>query len=121
MTRRYLIIPLSFFLILLLIKPVYADDDEPDINLLNLPTQLASHWGISTFAAGLFLSGLLIFPFMLALAMLGSRKITGLILLITSFIFMGFCISIGWLPYWIMLLLSLLIAAIYYDKIKQMI
>jgi len=104
-----------FFLALTLIIPVYADD-EPDINLVNLPEQLGDAWGISSFAAGLFMSTVLLFAFLLPLVV--WRK-TGLITLIVGFSIMGFCIAIGWLPYWIMLLISLLIASMYASKIKR--
>ena len=104
-----------FFLVLTLITPVYADD-EPDINLVNLPEQLGDAWGISSFAAGLFMSTVLLFAFLLPLVV--WRK-TGLITLIVGFSIMGFCIAIGWLPYWIMLLISLLIASMYASKIKR--
>ena len=112
---RY-ILPLSLFLVLTLIIPVYADD-EPDINLINLPEQLGDAWGISSFAAGLFLSMILFFAFLFPLVI--WRK-SGLITLIVGFSIMGFCIAIGWLPYWIMLLISLLIAALYASTIRKM-
>lgn len=111
---RILSLPL-FFLVLTLIIPVYADD-EPDINLVNLPEQLGDAWGISGFAAGLFMSTIVFFAFLLPLVV--WRK-SGLITLIVGFSIMGFCIAIGWLPYWIMLLISLLIAAMYASTIKK--
>ena len=108
-------LPLLCFLVLtLFIIPVLAQ--EEDVNLVNFPTQLAAHWGISTFAAGLFLSSLLavafLFPFML-------WKKSGLMIVMVGFSVMGFCIAIGWLPYWIMLMLSLLIASMFAGKITK--
>ena len=116
MKNRYILSLSLFFLVLTLIIPVYADD-EPDINLVNLPEQLGDAWGISSFAAGLFMSTIVLFAFLLPLVV--WRK-TGLITLIVGFSIMGFCIAIGWLPYWIMLLIFLLTAALYASTIKKM-
>lgn len=116
MKTRYILSLSLFFLLLTLIIPVYADD-EPDVNLVNLPEQLGDAWGISSFAAGLFMSTIMFFAFLLPLVV--WRK-SGLITLIVGFSIMGFCIAIGWLPYWIMLLISLLIAALYTSTIKKM-
>ncbi|MDH5765037.1 MAG: DUF2341 domain-containing protein [Gammaproteobacteria bacterium] len=91
----------------------------PDVNLVELPVQLAEHWGISSFAAGIFMSGLLSFGFLLALLLI-PKKPSILATMIVGFCVLGFCIAIGWLPYWIMLLISLLIAAIYASTIKKM-
>ena len=114
---RYILSLSLFFLVLTLIIPVYAEDDEPDVNLLNLPEQLGNAWGISTFAAGIFMSTIMFFTFLFPLII--WRK-SGLIVLIVGFGIMGFCIAVGWLPYWIMLLISLLIAAMYASTIKKM-
>ena len=113
---RYILSLSLFFLLVTLIIPVYADD-EPEVNLVNLPEQLGDAWGISPFAAGLFMSTIVFFAFLFPLII--WRK-SGLIVLIVGFSTMGFCIAIGWLPYWIMLLISLLIAALYASTIKKM-
>lgn len=117
MKNRY-ILPISlFFLASILIVPVLADD-EPDINITNLPGQLASAWGISEFAAGIFISTILFFAFLFPLIIWSK---VGLITLIVGFSIMGFCIAVGWLPYWIMILVSFLIAAMYAGRIKKMV
>lgn len=113
--KALLYLPL-FFLVLTLIIPVYAED-EPDVNIVNLPAQLADAWGISTFAAGLFMSTIVFFAFLLPLII--WRK-TGLITLVVGFSIMGFCIAIGWLPFWITILVGLLIIAMYGSQIKKM-
>lgn len=113
--KPLLSLSLLFFVCLSLIIPVYAED-EPDINLVNLPEQLASAWGITEFAAGLFMSTLLCLAFLFPIAM---WKRTSFAPLIVGFGVMSFCIAIGWLPYWLMLLISLLIASVYASKIKR--
>lgn len=108
-------LPLFFLLSLSLIIPVYADDD-PDINLTNLPEQLSDAWGITEFAAGLFMSTLLCLTFLFPIAM---WKKTSFAPLIVGFGVMSFCIAIGWLPYWILLVITLLVASMYASKIKR--
>lgn len=94
------------------------ENGEPDVNLTLLPSQLASAWGIDVLAAGLFMSTLLIFAFLMPIMI--SKK-SGLILLIVGFTLASFCIAVGWLPLWIMLLVTFLVAAIYASRIKEMI
>ena len=84
-------LPLLFFVCLSLILPVYADD-EPDINITNLPEQLASAWGITEFAAGIFMSTLLALTFLFPIAI---WKRTSFAPLIVGFGVMAFCIAIG--------------------------
>ena len=106
-------LPLLFFVCTLII-PVYAD--EPDINIMNLPEQLASAWGITEFAAGLFMTTLLCLAFLFPIAI---WKKTAFAPLIVGFGVMGFCVAIAWFPVWLMLLLCLLIASMYASKIKR--
>jgi len=117
MRRRKLPLFLCVILILFLsISPIYAEDDE-DINLLNLDNQLATHWGISAFAAGLFLTTLLSFAFLMPFIVF---KKGGIMILIVGIGVMGFCIAIGWLSEWVLLLVALLIAGLYSTVIKKM-
>ena len=104
-----------FFLIFTLISPVFAEDD-PDINIMNLPEQLPSAWGITEFAAGIFMSTLLCLAFLFPIAMWKKTSFTPLIVGLGV---MSFCIAIGWLPYWILLAITLLIATLYASKIKR--
>ena len=112
-------IPLFLCVILILIlsiSPAYADDDE-DINLMNLDNQLATHWGISEFAAGLFLTTLLTFGFLMPFIVF---KKGGIMIVVVGIAVMGFCIAIGWLSEWVLLLVALLIAGLYATTIKKM-
>lgn len=113
--NRILSLPLFFLLCFSLTIPVYAEE-EPDINITNLPEQLASAWGITEFAAGLFMSTLLCLAFLFPIAI---WKKTTFAPLIVGLGVMGFCIAIGWMPYWILLVISLLIASMYASKIKK--
>jgi len=112
-------IPLFFLLVLILTlstSPVYADED-PDINLLNLDDQLAEAWGIPTFAAGLFLTTLLSFAFLMPFIVF--RK-GGIMIVIVGIAVMGFCIAVGWLSEWVLLMVALLIAGLYASTFKKM-
>lgn len=115
MKPSFLSIPLFFLICFSLIIPVYADD--PDINIMNLPAQLASAWGITEFAAGLFMSTLLCLAFLFTIAI---WKKTAFAPLIVGIGVMGFCIAIGWLPYWILIAVVMLIAAMSASRIKRM-
>lgn len=106
---------LFFFVLIFLILPAYAQDE--DINLINLPSQLAEHWGITPFASGLFLSSMLGFAFLIPTMILIKRNSIGIVII--GFSVMSFCIAVGWLPYWILLLLCLLIASMYASKISK--
>lgn len=116
MKLSLLSISLFFLISTILVSPVFAED-EPDINIMNLPEQLASAWGITEFAAGLFMSTLLCLAFLFPIAMWKRTSFAPLIIGLGT---MSFCIAIGWLPYWIILLVSLMIAAMYASKIKRM-
>jgi hypothetical protein len=47
-------------------------------------------------------------------------KVKGLILLFIGFGYLGFVVAIAWMPYWIMIMVSLLVAFLYAGKFKGM-
>jgi len=117
MLRRFASISPFFMLLLAFtIGCVYAEE-EPDVNVMDLPGNLAAHLGVSVFVAEVILSSLFLFSVGLTLSVLKAK---GLLILIVTFPLMGVLIAIGWLPFWILLLLSLLVAFMYADKIKKM-
>lgn len=93
------------------------EEEEDAITLQNVPLRLGEKWGISTFAAGLFTSTILMFAFLFPLVIWEK---SGIIVLVVAFSVMGFLVAIGWLPYWIMLMVSLFVVAMYSHKIKEM-
>lgn len=91
--------------------------DEESVTIYNVPVVLGNKLGISTFAGGLLMSTVVLFAFLFPLVL--WRK-SGLIVLVVSFSVMGFMIAIEWLPYWIVLIVGLLVTVMYFDKIKKM-
>lgn len=90
---------------------------EVAISLINLPGQLAVKWGISSFAAGLFMSSILIFAFLFPLVICEK---SGIIVLVVAFSVMGFCTAIAWFPAWMLVILTLLVLVAYSSRIKEM-
>lgn len=113
--KKLFILGLLFFSFLYVACPVYAQDD-PDLDLLDLPSALADQLGITVFSAGLILTALLLFPFNLCL-LLWSKG--GTITIIINFVFLGFFTSIGWIPNWTVILVALIIAGLYATKLKD--
>lgn len=116
MTAKLTFLPLFFLIFLIVIIPqVYAED--PDIDIDDLPQRLADHLGIGLFPSQILLSSLAMLSVALTLSLLKAK---GILILITCFFTMAFLIAIAWLPYWIMLLVTLLVGVLYSAKIKNM-
>ena len=108
-SNAFLFSLLFFIFLSLSIYPVNAQQD-PDVNVLNIPQQLSQHLGISVFASQIILSAAVL----LAIALpLGIAKVKGILNLVVLFVFMSVLVTIGWLPYWLMILVSLLVAVLY--------
>jgi len=106
---------LSLFLFLFSTSIVYAQD----IDLTEIPQNLADATGIPLFAGKLLCSAILLFMFILPLVVLTRRKGTGYIAeLFVGFMVMGVCVALQWLPYWIIIVLLLIVAGTYASKIK---
>ena len=119
MKKRCLaLIPLFF---LMLISPVYAEDD---VNLLTLHEQLGERLGVGTFAGGLIASAILLMIFILPVALINrSRKGGGgpVAELFLGLAILGVCVAITWFPVWIFVLLCFLTALMFSDKITGII
>lgn len=105
---------LFFLLLAVTVSPVLATD--PDVNLLDFPSALGARLGIDAFAGGILASFLVGFIVMIFSTLLRAR---GIVLTVILFFYMGFCVAIQWLPYWLMLGAVLLIAVLYADKIRR--
>jgi len=100
----------------MLISPVYA----ADVNLLDIPEQLAERLGVSTFAGGLIASAIFMMITVMPIAMITRKRNTGFIAeLVVGFVAMGVCIAINWLPYWFILILSMLVALMFAGKMRE--
>jgi hypothetical protein len=114
--KRWLTLIPFFFLSL--ISPVYA---ETDVNLLTLHEALGERLGVGTFAGGLIASAILLMMTILPVALINrSRKGGGgpIAEIVVGLTVLSVCIAITWLPVWLLLVVTLILALAYMDKIK---
>lgn len=103
-------LPFLFFLLFFLVETVYA----PDVNLQDVDNYLGAALGIGTFAGGIFASIIFMMVCILPTALISRKTRVGFLPeLIMGFVSMGACIAIGWLPYWFLLIFSILIALMF--------
>lgn len=104
-----------FLILVMVIIPAYADSNDT-INLTQFPDLVSESFNVDAAVAGLILSTCVMLSLGLALAYLKAK---GLILLTVELIAMGGCIMLGWLPIFLSLVVVLLIALFYADKIRR--
>lgn len=78
----------------------------------DIPTQIGISLGISTFAGGILISIIFISMFTLPLMFSKSSKIM-ILSIIIGIPCLCFCVAVTWLPVWVLLLISLMVAGIY--------
>jgi len=110
------IFPLLLLLFLVNILEVFAQDGE-NVNLLQLPEQLANRLGIGLTAAKLLCCIIFTLMFFLPIAMFSRRNV--ILCLFSGIILLGFFIALGWLDVWFMLILILIVAVMFSGKIKE--
>jgi len=106
------------FLLFSLIPQVYAQDQQPSneqINLLEIPSRLAKALGIPEFAGQLLTCALVMLIILLPIAIFSKGNM--LLSLIVGFILLGFFVAVGWMPYWFMLIIVLIVSALWSSKI----
>lgn len=95
-----------------------------DYNLTDLPEYVGDYFGVSEFIAGLLCSFMfLLFPtVMIAFTMKKSANTAiTYTCLIVDFVVMGFLVAIAWLPFWIFLIVSLIIALMFAGQLRDLI
>jgi len=94
---------------------VYGLEDEDVVDISKLPNKLAEALNAPLFAGQILASAipfcLICFPAFL----LTDRDIAHISAIIIS---LSIALALGWLPYWILLLLALIIAFLYANQIK---
>lgn len=96
---------------------MYAPDEEPDVDIVYIPQQLSDALNIPLVASEILVSIAIMLSLALPLALLKAK---GLLILIIFFPTMGFLVVLGWLPFWLLLVLSLMVALMYADKFKKL-
>jgi len=104
----------GILLVFMLIPCVYAEDDEA-VNLSEFPLKLSEMMTIPLFAAELLASSIIVALFVLPTVFACSKfkKDVTIPTLVVGIGALGFCIAMGWLPYWFLLVLCLLVALIF--------
>lgn len=100
------------------VSKVYAVDETGKVNLLDLPQKLADALGIPLFAAQILTCLIFLFIFLLPIAIFCKRNPT-IIAIIVCVPLLGFFVAVGWLSYWVLLVIVLILAAMYSGKIKE--
>ena len=118
MEKTKLLLPLLFLLTLMLIAPVNA---ETGIDFKAIPEFFADKLNISVFAGGILTSGIVLLIVTLPVVIIVRGKNVLIAIIAIDFIFMGFCIALTWLPYYFLLIFSMLIALMFSGKIREII
>ena len=106
---------LVLVLIGLMINIVYAQDEE-ELNLLDLPKNLANALGIPEYPAKLLASACVMLLFMVPVLMLTNNLYA---ILMMGLITMGVLIGIGWLDFWFILVIVLIVACLWGSKMAK--
>jgi len=106
-----------FLLSLFFVNIVHAQDE---VDLSEFPTRLSEMLGINEFAGELLASTLLMALFLFPAMMIarGSANQTYIILFV-GFSVMGICIALGWLPYFMLLVIVLIVALMFAGKMRE--
>lgn len=93
-----------------------------DIDVTEIPAQLAERLGTDVFTAELICSAVIMLVTVCFVAYV-IKKGTALTygVLITEFVVMGALIALSWLPYWILLITCLLVAVMFAASMRDLI
>lgn len=94
----------------------------PDVDITLFPAQLSDILGVDVFTAQLILSAVALI-FTVCLVGYIIKKGTALTygLLVTEFVVMAALIGLGWLPYWILLVMSLAVGLMFAATMRDFI
>jgi hypothetical protein len=102
---------------LTLIPKGYCSEGKFDFS--GIPEQLAIKLNVPLFASQVLCSAIIIFIPLLLVSMLGGKSKHGWIAeLFIGIMFSCFCIAIGWLPVYILILTVLIVAIAFSDKLS---
>lgn len=105
-----------------LVSLTYAQ--EPDVNLLDLPQQVADYFGISEFAAKYLISGTGLLFVTIVVGFIMKKSANQAIftaILVVNFVMMAFFVALGWIDYWVFLILCLLVALMLAGTVRDLI
>lgn len=110
----------AIFLGLMLIPCVYADNDEA-VSLTDLPAKLSEFLTIPLFPAKLLTSSIILALFVIPTTFACSKFNKDVVIpdLLVGFLALSFCISMGWLPVWIFVIIVLIVAVFFARKLTE--
>jgi len=100
---------------------VYATEEDEAVNLSEFPVKLSELMTIPLFAAQLLASSIVLALFLLPTVFACSKfsKDVTIPALLVGFGALGFCIAMGWLPYWFLLVLALVVALLFAGSMRD--
>lgn len=115
-----LLLVLFFFVV---VTPIVYANDEDVVNLSEFPDQLATALSIPLFAAQILASSIVLALFLLPTVFACSQfnKDVAIPSVFVGFLSLSFCIAVEWLPYWILIIVSILVALMFGNSIKGLI
>lgn len=120
---KHLVILLAILFLIFWISPVLADDG--DIQMLNLPEMLTDRLGLpdtADYFAGKLLASTIFLSLFMVPTLFACNKFNKEPLLPTVFVGIlsfGFCIAIGWLEYWFLLIVCLIVALMFAGRMRD--
>jgi len=115
---------LVLFVFAALTSLVYASDEDV-VNLPDFPQKLCDALGMPTnlFAGQLLASSIVLSLFLLPTVFACSKFNKDVVIpsLFVGIMALSFCIALDWLEVWLLLIVTLIVALAYMDKIKGMV
>ena len=89
------------------------------LGVTNLPEIVANIFGISVFAGGLFCALVLFLATLIPLLWVAHGKATVYIIMVDGILVTAFAVAVGWVDYWILLLIALACAVGLADQLSK--
>jgi len=94
------------------------ESEKKDLTIYTIPDNLGYKLGLGLFTSKLICSTILLLIALLPTAIIFRKRGDSMLIeIIVGFCVMGICLSLGWLPVWIVLILSLLIGLLFLPKL----
>lgn len=117
MKRTFTLAVLVCCLALTLVNPAYAQDNGSDVNLLDLPKNVARALGIPLYAGQLLTCAVFIF-WLVFPTVIFVRKHLDYILILEGFILLALFIALSWIEFWYMLVYVLVVVGLFAGRMR---
>lgn len=113
------------FALAFLICPVFAVADDEEVNMLDLPEMLSDALGLpdtADYFAGKILATVIILSLFMVPTLFACNRFEKEALLPSIFVGLlafGFCIAIGWLDYWFLLVICLIVGLMFAGRMRD--